>query len=148
MIKFLLLANKLGQVRIAQYYTDIPPKERHTLESELIRKCLSRDINKCQILIHQNYKIIYRRYVSLYFIIAVDSEEENEYIYYSFIQLLVETLNKYFKKVCELDIIMNLEKTHYIIEEMVMNGEILEASKQDIVGPVIALDQALNKRVN
>ena len=48
----------------------------------------------------------------------------------------METLNKYFKKVCELDIIMNLEKTHYIIEEMIMNGDILEASKDEIVKPV------------
>lgn len=52
MIKFLLLANKLGQVRIAQYYEDIPLKERHTIESELVRKCLSRDMNKTQILVH------------------------------------------------------------------------------------------------
>ena len=36
-------------------------------------------------------------------------------MYYGFIHLLVETLNSYFEKVCELDIIMNLEKTHYII---------------------------------
>lgn len=76
MINFLLLVNKLGQTRIAQYYVDLPLKERRTLESELVRKCLSRDDSKCSILIHQNYKIIYRRYVSLYFIIGVDLNEE------------------------------------------------------------------------
>lgn len=129
MINFLLLVNKLGQTRIAEYYKDIPLKERRILEAELVRKCLSRDDTKCSILIHQNYKIIYRRYVSLYFIIAVDLEEDNEYIYFSFIHLLVETLNSYFEKVCELDIIMNLEKAHYIIQEMIQNGEIQEASK-------------------
>lgn len=106
-----------------------------------MRKCLSRNDSKCSVLIHQNYKIIYRRYVSLYFIVAVDLEEENEYIYYSFIHLLVETLNSYFEKVCELDIIMNMEKTHYIIQEMVQNGEILEASKQEITYPLRRLDQ-------
>jgi AP-4 complex subunit sigma-1 len=76
MINFLLLVNKLGQTRIAQYYVDLPLKERRTLESELVRKCLSRDDSKCSIIIHQNYKIIYRRYVSLYFIIGVDLNEE------------------------------------------------------------------------
>ena len=76
MINFLLLVNKLGQTRIAQYYIDLPLTERRTLESELVRKCLSRDDSKCSIIIHQKYKIIYRRYVSLYFIIGVDLSEE------------------------------------------------------------------------
>ena len=142
MINFLLLVNKLGQTRLAQYYVDMPAVERRTLESELVRKCLSRDDTKCTIIIHRNYKIIYRRYVSLYFIVGVDTSEENEYLYYTFIHLLVETLNSYFEKVCELDIIMNLEKTHFIIEEMIQNGQILEASKQRIVEPVKMLDKA------
>ena len=76
MINFLLLVNKLGQTRIAQYYIDIPLQERRTLEAELERKCLSRDDSKCSILIHRNFKIIYRRYVSLYFIIGTDVAEE------------------------------------------------------------------------
>ena len=80
--------------------------------------------------------------MSLYFIIAVDLSEENEYLYYSFIHLLVETLNSYFEKVCELDIIMNLEKTHFIIEEMIQNGQILEASKKQIVEPLLEYDKA------
>ena len=141
MINFLLLVNKLGQTRLAQYYIDLPGIERRTLESELVRKCLSRDDKKCCVIIHRNYKIIYRRYVSLYFIIGVDLTEENEYLYYSFIHLLVETLNSYFEKVCELDIIMNLEKTHFIIEEMIQNGQILEASKQRIIEPLLEYDK-------
>jgi len=40
---------------------------------------------------------------------------------------------------------MNLEKTHYIIEEMIMNGNILEASKDEIVKPVLELDQLVKK---
>ena len=142
MINFLLLVNKLGQTRLAQYYIDLPGIERRTLEAELVRKCLSRDDTKCCIIIHRNYKIIYRRYVSLYFIIGVDLTEENEYLYYTFIHLLVETLNSYFEKVCELDIIMNLEKTHFIIEEMIQNGQILEANKQKIIAPILMLDKA------
>ena len=67
--------------------------------------------------------------------------KKNEYTYYSFIHLLVETLNKYFEKVCELDIIMNLEKTYYIIEEMILNGQILEANKDLIIKPVKSLDK-------
>ena len=76
MIKFILLVNKLGQTRLAQYFTDISKDERKTLESELVRKCLGRDDSKCSIIIHRNYKIVYRRYVSLYFIVAIDLDEE------------------------------------------------------------------------
>ena len=62
-------------------------------------------------------------------------------MYYSFIHLLVETMNSYFEKVCELDIIMNMEKVHYIFEEMVQNGQIQEASKMKILEPIFMLDR-------
>lgn len=51
-------------------------KERTTLEGELIRKCLSRNETQCLFLEHRQYKVIYRRYASLYFIIGIDIEEE------------------------------------------------------------------------
>ena len=42
MIHFFFLVNKLGQTRVARYYSDIQANERRTLESELVRKCLAR----------------------------------------------------------------------------------------------------------
>ncbi|MEL6702602.1 MAG: hypothetical protein AAFO58_13130, partial [Pseudomonadota bacterium] len=76
MINFILMVNKLGQTRLAQYYKEISNGERKTLESELVRKCLGRDDSKCSIIVHRNFKIIYRRYVSLYFIVGIDLDEE------------------------------------------------------------------------
>ena len=88
MIKFIIMVNKQGQTRfvrltrLGQYFFDIPIKERITLEGELVRKCLSRSQNRvgrgdqCSFLEHQNYKIIYRRYASLYFIMGVDINDE------------------------------------------------------------------------
>ena len=70
------MVNKLGQTRLAQYYREISNSERKTLESELVRKCLGRDDSKCSIIVHRNFKIIYRRYVSLYFIVGIDLDEE------------------------------------------------------------------------
>jgi AP-4 complex subunit sigma-1 len=43
MIQFVLLVNKQGQTRLAQYRGFMTIKERSTLEGELIRKCLSRN---------------------------------------------------------------------------------------------------------
>jgi AP-4 complex subunit sigma-1 len=142
MISFILLVNKQGQTRLAQYYNYLSIPERITLEGELVRKCLSRNENQCSFLEHRQYKVIYRRYASLYFIIGVEDEEVNELAYLEFIHTLVETLDKYFENVCELDIMFNLEKTHFIIEEMIMNGAIVETNKAIILGQIYALEKA------
>lgn len=52
---------------------------------------------------------------------------------------MVETLDKYFENVCELDIMFNIEKAHFIMDEMVMNGYILETNKANILNPVVAV---------
>ena len=47
----------------------------------------------------------------MYFIIGVDNDEDvNELSMLEFIHNLVETLDKYFENVCELDIMFNIEK--------------------------------------
>ena len=64
---------------------------------------------------------------------------------------MVETLDKYFENVCELDvsgkasltpflqIMFNIEKAHFIIDEMVMAGYIVETNKTNILNPVVAV---------
>ena len=42
MIRFVLMVNKQGQTRLAQYYETHKMDERCALEAEVIRKCLSR----------------------------------------------------------------------------------------------------------
>ena len=60
---------------------------------------------QCSFLEHRNYKVIYRRYASLYFIIGIDIDEDiNELSLLEFIHNMVETLDKYFENVCELDV--------------------------------------------
>ncbi len=52
---------------------------------------------------------------------------------------MVETLDKYFENVCELDIMFNIEKAHFIIDEMVMNGCLVETNRASILNPVVAI---------
>ena len=150
MIQFVLMVNKQGQTRLAKYFNSFSVRERVTLEGELIRKCLSRTENQCSFLEHRQYKVVYRRYASLYFIIGIDNDEDivsrivlttmqNELSLLEFIHNLVETLDKYFENVCELDIMFNIEKAHFIIDEMVMSGFITETNKSNILAPVIAV---------
>eukprot|EP01061_Rhynchopus_euleeides_P018162 TRINITY_DN3000_c0_g2_i2.p2 TRINITY_DN3000_c0_g2~~TRINITY_DN3000_c0_g2_i2.p2 ORF type:complete len:148 (+),score=61.57 TRINITY_DN3000_c0_g2_i2:247-690(+) len=127
MIHFLLLVNKQGQTRLAQYANYMGLRERVTLEGEVVRKCLQRKENECSFIEHLQYKLIYRRYASLFFIVGVDGDE-NELAILEFIHVVVETLDRYFANVCELDVMFNLEKAHFIVEEMFANGCIVETN--------------------
>ena len=135
------MVNKQGQTRLSTYYEWLPMTERVALEAEIIRKCLSRSEFQCSFVEYRGYKVIYRRYASLFFIVGVESETENELGILEFIHALVETLDKYFESVCELDIMFNLEKAHFILDEMVMNGCIVETNKSNILKPIALMEK-------
>lgn len=42
-IRFILMVNKQGQTRLAQYYEYLTLEERRALEAEIVRKCLARN---------------------------------------------------------------------------------------------------------
>mmetsp|Transcript_17643 Transcript_17643/g.34712 ORF Transcript_17643/g.34712 Transcript_17643/m.34712 type:complete len:145 (+) Transcript_17643:178-612(+) len=140
MIKFVLMVNKQGQTRLSSYYEWLTIEERGALEAEIIRRCLARTENQCSFMENRGYKVIYRRYASLFFIVGVDQDEENELGILEFIHCLVETLDKYFSNVCELDIMFNLEKAHFILDEMVQNGYVVETNKANVLKPIAMLD--------
>ncbi|MBA0633098.1 hypothetical protein Godav_001747 [Gossypium davidsonii] len=249
-IRFILMVNKQGQTRLAQYYEWLTLEERRALEGEIVRKCLARNEQQCSFVEHRNYKIVYRRYASLFFLVGVDNDEvdalmveilwrrervrgwslgldlkrnlvsetermmskeclgcypslaleeavnaigqptacyeqcnlwrsedtlkyflvldraveldgfgsksglcacwpvglncnkDNELAILEFIHLLVETMDRHFGNVCELDIMFHLEKAHFMLEEMVMNGSIVETSKANILSPIQLMDKA------
>ena len=120
--------------------------ERRVLEGEIVRKCLARSEKQCSFVEHRNYKarhdgvqclrfvlsvlsfsrgtslqVVYRRYASLYVLAGVDADE-NPLAALELVHSYVEALDKFFGAVCELDIMFHLEKAHYILDEMVMNG--------------------------
>lgn len=76
MIRFVLMVNKQGQTRLAQYYETHRMEERCALEAEVIRKCLSRTETQCSFYEYRGYKVVYRRYASLFFIVGVEGEDE------------------------------------------------------------------------
>lgn len=99
-----LSRNKQGQTRLSSYYEWLPLEERAALESEIIRKCLSRSEFQCSFLEYRGYKVIYRRYASLFFILGTRPDigqtenNENELGLLEFIHTLVET-SKFSSKV-------------------------------------------------
>lgn len=139
-IQFLLLVNKQGQTRLAQYLNFMTIEERTALEGEVVRKCLQRRESDCSFIEHLQYKLVYRRYASLFFIVGVDGDE-NELSVLEFIHCVVETLDKYFENVCELDVMFNAEKAHFILEEMVSNGNVVETNKMNVLQPLVLMDK-------
>mmetsp|Transcript_27859 Transcript_27859/g.54863 ORF Transcript_27859/g.54863 Transcript_27859/m.54863 type:complete len:159 (+) Transcript_27859:64-540(+) len=141
-IKFILMVNKQGQTRLAQYYSSefMTIEAKAALEGEIVRKCLARTETQCSFLEYRTYKCIYRRYASLFFIVGV-SNQQNELAILEFIHTLVETLDKYFENVCELDLMFSIERAHFILDEMVMNGKIVETCKNNILRPLRMMDK-------
>ncbi|KAM4893262.1 AP-3 complex subunit sigma-2 isoform 7-T7 [Sylvia borin] len=52
--------------------------------------------------------------------------------------VFVETLDKCFENVCELDLIFHMDKVHHILQEMVIGGMVLETNMNEIVAQVEA----------
>lgn len=119
MIKFVLMVNKQGQTRLAKYTDNsLSSDERHLLEAEIVRKCLTRAEKQCNFIEHRSFKVVYRRYASLFFMVGID-DEENELAVLDFIHCMVETMDKWFGNVCELDIMFNLETVRIPIHPFV-----------------------------
>lgn len=146
-IRFALLVNRQGQTRVAQYFGEwVSVAERITLESEIIRKCLSRTELQCSFMTYRNYRVVYRRYASLYFIVGLDAAQQqdiNELATLEFIHAFVETLDSYFGNVCELDIMFNIDIAHHVLDEMVVNGHIVETNKTNILKPITLMEKPM-----
>ncbi|CAI8048380.1 AP-4 complex subunit sigma [Geodia barretti] len=141
MLKFVLLVNKQGQTRLSQYYEYVPVEERVTTEADIVRKCLSRNEESCSFMEYKNFKVVFRRYASLYFIVGVDNSE-NELSILEFIHNIVETFDRYFESVCELDIMFNIDRAHMMLDEMIVNGNIVETNKSRVLAPIAVLDKS------
>ena len=60
---------------------------------------------------------------------------------------MVETLDKYFESVCELDIMFILEKAHFILDEMVVDGCVVETNKVNILKPIALMEKASEEKL-
>ena len=59
--------------------------------------------------------------------------DDNELASLELIHLFVETLDKYFGSVCELDVVYNFYKVYSVLDELLVGGEIVETSKVNIL---------------
>ncbi|XP_059549804.1 AP-3 complex subunit sigma-1 isoform X3 [Myotis daubentonii] len=123
MIKAILIFNNHGKPRLSKFYQPYPSWWMSSNMSLLIGG--------------SDNKLIYRHYATLYFVFCVDSSE-SELGILDLIQVFVETLDKCFENVCELDLIFHVDKVHNILAEMVMGGMVLETNMNEIVTQIDA----------
>lgn len=131
-IKFVILQNKQGRTRLSKWYIPLDDEDKIKIQSEIYRTIILRDIKQSNIIEYRNYKVVYKKYASLYFIMGIDSTE-NELSMLELIHLFVEILDKYFGSVCELDVVYNFYKVYAILDEVIIGGEICETSKQSVL---------------
>ncbi|EDL36778.1 adaptor-related protein complex AP-4, sigma 1, isoform CRA_b, partial [Mus musculus] len=136
MIKFFLMVNKQGQTRLSKYYEHVDINKRALLETEVSKSCLSRSSEQCSFIEYKDFKLIYRQYAALFVVVGVN-DTENEMAIYEFIHNFVEVLDGYFSRV----IMFNLDKVHIILDEMVLNGCIVETNRARILAPLLILDK-------
>uniref|UniRef100_M1A624 Adaptor AP-1 19 kDa protein n=1 Tax=Solanum tuberosum TaxID=4113 RepID=M1A624_SOLTU len=108
-IHFVLLISRQGKVRLTKWYSPYTQKERTKVIRELSGMILSRGPKLCNFVEWRGYKVVYKRYASLYFCMCID-QEDNELEVLEIIHHFVEILDRYFGSVCELDLIFNFHK--------------------------------------
>merc|ERR1711935_739506 len=138
MIKAILIFNNQGKPRMTKFYQRYSESEQQAMIEEIFSLVSRREEGVCsfleggQLVGGSDYRLIYRHYATLYFIFCVDSSE-SELGILDLIQVLVETLDRCFENVCELDLIFHVDKVHFILNEMIMGGMVLETNLQEIV---------------
>lgn len=53
-------------------------------------------------------------------------------------------LDRYFGNVCELDIIFNFAKAYYILDEILIGGEMQETNKREVLRVTAAQDELMS----
>lgn len=140
-IRYFLLCSRQGKVRLVRWYRAIDPKEKVKIMREVTASVLGRKQKMCNIVEYQDHKVVYKRYASLFFIAGISNEKDNELLTLEIIHRYVETMDRYFGNVRELDIIFNFLKAYSILDEMIMcDGSIVESCREDILHTVDAMD--------
>jgi len=123
------------ELRLQKWYEAKESKEKKKIVRELTSTILQRKPKMCNFIEYKDLCVVYKRYASLFFCFAVD-RGDNELGVLEVIHRYVEVLDKYFGSVCELDIIFNFEKAYYILDELILGGEMQETSKKAVLSQI------------
>ncbi|CAI8034365.1 AP-3 complex subunit sigma-1 [Geodia barretti] len=138
MIKAILVFNNQGKPRLTKFFVHFKEGEQQMVIKEVFHMVSKRDENSCNFLEGSSklgggdWRLIYRHYATLYFVFCVDSNE-SELGILDLIQVFVETLDRCFENVCELDLIFHVDRVHNILQEICIGGMVLETNMSEIL---------------
>ncbi|KAI8320517.1 Adaptor protein complex sigma subunit [Martensiomyces pterosporus] len=139
-LKYIFLVSRQGKLRLVKWYVTVPQKEKAKIVKEVSQLVLARRPKQCNFIEHKDTKVVYRKYASLYFIAGIEMDD-NELITLEVIHRYVEVLDRFFGNVCELDLIFQFQKAYFILDEMIMAGELQESSKKTVLRVVAQQDE-------
>lgn len=142
MIKAVIVLNNHGQPRLTKVYDYLPEDRQQQLVRDVFAIVSRRSDALCNFVqggtvFGSDVRVIYRHYATLFFIFCVD-ESESELGILDLIQVFVETLDRCFENVCELDLIFHMDKINYVLDEIVVGGLVLETNMADILAALQA----------
>eukprot|EP01063_Lacrimia_lanifica_P014111 TRINITY_DN20777_c0_g1_i1.p1 TRINITY_DN20777_c0_g1~~TRINITY_DN20777_c0_g1_i1.p1 ORF type:complete len:150 (+),score=60.71 TRINITY_DN20777_c0_g1_i1:91-540(+) len=139
MIKGVLIINNHCKARLLKFYDRIPYDTQQAMVGEIYRIVSKRSDDNfcnfaegCKLWPGGDVRLVYRQYATLYFVFVVDGSE-SELAILDLVHVFVQTLDSCFKEVCELDFIFHSDRVHYILDEIIMGGMVLETSKDEIL---------------
>ncbi|GAA0151395.1 hypothetical protein Leryth_019017 [Lithospermum erythrorhizon] len=145
MIRAVIVMNDQGKPRLIKFYQYQTVEKQHELIRSIYGVLCSRAENvsnfiKVDSIFGPDARLVYKTYATLYFVFVFDSSE-NELAMLDLMQVFVETLDKCFSNVCELDIVFNFNKVHAILDEIILGGQVLETSSSEVVKAVAELSK-------
>ncbi|KAL4568948.1 hypothetical protein LXL04_024569 [Taraxacum kok-saghyz] len=140
MIRAVMVINNQGKPRLAKFYNYTPVEQQQQLIRTIYSVLCLQPENVSNFieggsLLGPDSRLVYKLFATLYFVFIFDSSE-NELAMFDLIQVYVETLEKCFSNVCELDIVLNYGKMHTILDEMIVGGQVVETNSQNIIKAV------------
>ncbi|GAA5807441.1 AP-3 complex subunit sigma-2 [Mucor flavus] len=150
MIKSVLIFNNHGKPRLIKFYQQIDIATQQALVQEIFSLVSKRPDTACnflegsKLLGGKDTRVIYRHYATLYFVFVVD-ESESELGILDLIQVFVESLDRCFENVCELDLIFHFDEVHAILSEIIQGGLVLETNMTEIVSAINEMNRAKKK---
>lgn len=151
MINAIMIFNNEGKPRLTKFYAQIPTDVQQLLIAEIYSLVSDRPAQACNFLEGSNLvggedvRVIYRNYATLYFVFVVD-EAESELGILDLIQVFVESLDKCFENVCELDLIFHFDEIHAILGEVVCGGLVVETNVNTIVASINETKRVTQRR--
>ncbi|KAL6227175.1 hypothetical protein ACLB2K_001134 [Fragaria x ananassa] len=152
MIQAVMVINTQGKPRLAKFYEFQPVEKQQELIRSVYTVLSSRaeDVSNfldVESIFGPDTRLVYKHFATLYFVFVFDSSE-NELAMLDLIQVFVETLDKCFKNVCELDVVLNYSKVvysshlavtnvlHTVLDEIIFGGQVLETSSTEVLKAV------------